>query len=121
MNPHSAHAMLVGQNEQFLGGGDPMGAATLEFPGLAIKVPCTHTEIIGEFTMVTGGQSPNNFVERCEFRVAAMNGKVPRKGIKCTLMLNATAKPMAMQLLDGGLQPGGEIYRYSLADENYRA
>jgi hypothetical protein len=112
--------MLAAQNEVFLGGGDELGMARLIFAGFGgLDIPCTHTEIAGDFRL-DNGLSMTTFVERCEFRVSKMNGAVPTKNVPVTLMVNSTT-PLALKLGSGGLMPGGEIYRFMLVDIDFNA
>ena len=66
------------------------------------------------------GMSATTTVERCEFRVSALGSYVPRKGDFVTLRVNQNAKPFEMMLWHGGLEPGGEVYRFMLVDKNYK-
>jgi hypothetical protein len=100
-----------------LGGGNPTGCATLKIFGLVI--PVTHTEIVEGFE-IFGGKSLTTFVERCEFLASLIGNSIPRKGVLCTLQPNPTATPIEMQLWDGGLQPGGAIYRFRLVSAYYK-
>ena len=119
--PFSVHTALEAQYQQFIGGGNANGLATLMFVHLSnLIVPCTHSEIMADFTLVPGGQSANTMVEHCEFRVSSMNGNIPKKGYKVTFQVNPNLPPLYMMLWHGGLQAGGEIYRFALVDVNYR-
>jgi len=120
MKPFQVHTALMGQYETFLGGGDPKGQATLTIFGIVI--PVTHTEIVTDFE-VMAGLSAKTFVERCEFRVSMVGANAVNvvKGVLCTLIPIPGGPPFAMQLYHGGLQPGAEIFRWMLVDQNYRA
>ena len=121
--PFSAHTLFVTQYEQLIGGGNAYGLATLTFPvavGPPVTVPVSHTEIVTGYELIPGGQSPKTFVERCEFRASLINF-IPTKGLRVTLTVNPTVAPLAMQIWDGGLEPGGEVWRFRLVDANYSA
>jgi hypothetical protein len=124
LTPFSTHTRFVEEYEKFIGGEcDPLGLATLTFTtvvGAPVIVPVTHTEIVTGFELIPGGQSPKTFVERCEFRASLINF-TPTKGLWVTLTVNQKVTPFAMQLWDGGLEEGGEIYRFRLVDQNYSA
>lgn len=118
--PFSVHTNWQAQYEQFIGGGSATGLATLMFPGFSnLIVPCTHTEIVGDYNLIPGGLSTTTMIERCEFKVASMNGCVPKKAYNVTLQVSPTVAPISMMLWHGGLQPGGEIYRFMLVGVNY--
>ena len=74
--PFEAQAMLQGQYEQFIAGTNPGGLATLTFTTFSppLTVPVTHTEVMKNFRMMLGGESPETFVERCEFRACLVKG-----------------------------------------------
>lgn len=97
--------------------------ATLTFTTTVpqMTVPATHTEVAGEVVLVMGGLSPKTMVNCCEVRISTLGNYVPQKGHKCTLLLNPTAVPTRLQIWSVNTLPGGEIYRFILADENYSA
>ena len=117
LKPFQAHSALMMQAQQFIGGGDRMGGARLIIFGK--EIPVTHTEIVADFE-VEAGKSSRTFVERAEFMAADVPNSAPVKGVKCGLKPNPDAAPVRMQLWHGGLQPGGEVYRFMLVDEFYK-
>ena len=122
--PFTAHTNLMVQYEQFLGGGNP-SLAYLTFQTLVtgITVPVTHTEIRNGYSLIPGGRSPELMIERCEFRsvlIPDQQNKYLIKGLECTLKPNPTSHVFKLQLWDGGLVPGGEIYRFMLVSANYK-
>ena len=119
MNPFGVQTDLQEQYETFLGGGNVKGMATLRI--FDLEIPCTHTEIVGDVVMGSGGISPKTFVERCEFRANLVGANKPAKGVYCTLKPNPDADPIELQLFHGGLEPGGLVYRFTLVDKNYLA
>lgn len=125
MNPFDAHTMLQGQYEAFIGGGDVMGLATLEFPTLQnVTVPITHTRADNDFQQLMAGQSPDSIIERVEFRASLIpkgNWQFLRKGLPCIFKITPDADPVAQELGPGGLMAGGQIFRFQLRDKNYRA
>jgi hypothetical protein len=123
LTPFQTHTLGMATLETILGGGSKTGLATLAFSCFqGLIVPVTHTEIVTDFDLKwAGGKSPKTFVERCEMIVTDMKNNVPAKGIFCVLQPNPKAPIFAMKLWHGGLQPGGEIYRFMLVDQNYEA
>ena len=121
-NPFSVHAMLMGQYQAFVGGGQRTGLATITFTTVSGSpvVPITHTEIVTGFELIPGGQSPKTFIERAEIIASDLNF-IPTKGMQVTLKVNGTMTPYAMQIWDGGPEEGGEILRFRLVDSNYSA
>ena len=106
-----------------LAGGDPLQGATLTFPTLAVSltVACVHTELLIDFTMLATGRSSKFLIERCEFLAAsfqAADRRNIRKGLKCVLSIPGDNQ-YHLQLWDGGIQQGGLVYRFTLADEDY--
>ena len=118
MKPFEEHTGNLAAYEQMLGGGDPLGCAVLKI--FNKDIPVTHTEIVTDFELEYG-KSSTTFVERCEFLASDIGAAQPAKGVPCTLKPNPAARAMAMQLWRGGLQPGGEVYRFMLVDANYLA
>jgi len=115
--PFHAHSELMEQYQRFIGSGDRKGMALLRIFGQ--DIPVTHTEIVADFEL-EAGQSARTFVERAEFLAADIGASRPVKGVLCWLKPSPTAKPVPMQLWHGGLQAGGEVYRFMLVDANYR-
>jgi hypothetical protein len=115
----------MAQYETFLGGGDPLGAATLTLDlDPPVTVPVTHTMTENDFDMLLGGQSPKLMIERCEFRaslIPALQWPLLKKGLDCSLVVKSGAVPLPLQLGPGGLVEGGEVYRFRLFDRNYSA
>jgi hypothetical protein len=107
----------MAQYQAFLGGGQRLGAAVLRLGN--VDVPCTHTEIVGDFEL-EAGQKATTFVERCEFLANDVGAFKPVKGAFCSLRPNSSSDPVPLRLWHGGLQPGGLIYRFMLVDRNYR-
>jgi len=117
--PFCVHTSLTAQYEKFLGGGDSLGGATLELFG--VVVPCSHTEIAEDYKLGGGGLSMTTMIEKCEFRAALMpQGVRPRKGQFCVLQVAPNGARFELQLWRGGLEPGGEIYRFELVARNYQ-
>ena len=112
----------MGLYEQFIGGGNPLATLTFTTITPQATVPVTHTKIDGSYIFASG-KSSTTTVERCEFRASlipsAMLCKI-EKGLQCLLVVNPNIPPMAMQLWDGGLVEGGEIFRFMLVDANFR-
>lgn len=123
MLPFSQHTALQEQYENFTGGG--VSLATLTFTTLVpqVTVSVTHTKIDASF-ILSAGRSSDTTIERLEFRAClipvASQCKLI-KGLKCSLVIKPGMKPIGLQLWDGGLLEGGEIYRFMMADENFRA
>ena len=124
LKPFSAHTQLAQQYESFLGGGDPLGLAKLVFTSLTppITVPVTHTMEDNDYEQLQAGRSVTRMYERCEFRVSLIpenQRQYLKKGLPCSLYVNAGAPAKLLQLWAGGMMEGGEIYRFRLADVNY--
>ena len=124
MKPFSVHTALSEQYEAFIGGGNPLGLATLTFTTLVpnIVVPVTHTEFVEDFTLEFG-KSSTSMVERVEFRASFFSPAILpliSKGLKCSLIIAGTIPLKRMQLWHGGLEAGGERFRFMLVSENYR-
>jgi len=121
-SPYSAHTLGVQQVETILGSGNVLGMATVTFQlRPAITVPATHTEIVGNWVL-SGGQSSTTMIERCEFRASffkAAQIALIQKGLLCQLIIAPGMAPMNMQLWDGGLLAGGQIFRFMLVDASY--
>ena len=121
MNPFSQHTALQTQYENLTGGGTSLATLTFTTTSPQRTVPTTHTEVEGEVVLVMGGLSPKTMVRFCEVRISTLGSYVPQKGHRCTLLLNPTANPTKLQIWSNNILPGGEIYRLTLADENYSA
>ena len=125
MNPFSAHAALARQYQNLTGDGTNSLAtlAFVAFPKLK-PIGVTHTEIVTDFELMAG-RSSKTMIERCEFLVADVSMvfglKQPQKGNLVTLKVNPALPQLNLQLWHGGLQPGGEIYRFMLVDANFSA
>lgn len=129
MNAFDEHTANQAAYESDLGGGDPLGFATLTFtssPGAVqsqLIVPVTHTKIDVSY-ILSSGMSPTTTIERCEFRAALVVAAwVPFmfKGTKCSLCMRPGTPPIALQLWDGGLMAGAGMYRFMLVDANFHA
>ena len=123
MNPFQQHAGLMEQYENLTGAGTPL--ATLTFTSLnpQITVPVTHTKIDASF-ILSAGRSYDTTIERCEFRACLIPANQQcyiEKKLACSLVIKPGLPPIMMQLWDGGLVEGAEIYRYMLVVENYKA
>jgi hypothetical protein len=121
LKPFEAQTTLAAQYENFLGGGSATGQAVLVLNNGALTVPCTHTEIAGGIELMPGGFTPKTFVERCEVRVTACGNYVPQQYHKCQLIPKPGMTPVALQLWSVNTMAGGDIYRFALADANYKA
>ncbi len=125
MKPFEQHTALQSQYETFIGGGNPLGLATLQLVTLtgSPPFPVTHTKIENDFDF-GAGYSSKLYVERCEFRASLianfLNGKIPIKGWKCNLIINPTLAPYEMMLWSGGLMEGGGVYRFMLVSANFK-
>ena len=133
LSPFQVQADLAKQAQAFsggqTGGGDRLQAGVITI--LNIDIPCTHSPSSTDFNLVVGGQSPMSYVDQCEFLVSDVPQYVPqtapqkqlvlRKGVKCILRQNPDDPGIRMQLWNGGVMPGGLIYRFTLVDENYKA
>jgi hypothetical protein len=123
-NPYDAHTLGVAQIEKNLGSGNPLGMATLTFAALnGLTVPVTLTEVMGDWLLM-GGQSSTTFVERCEFRssyISVANFPYMKKGLLCSFRVSPTTPLFQMQLWNGGVLQGGELFRFMLVDANYKA
>lgn len=120
MNPFEAHAQAVAQIQTVLGSG-PLrtDGAVLRVQGR--DVPCTHSPVVYDAELMPGGPSPRQMIEQCEFLAADVNGAALKKFTRCQLVVRKGTAPIRLQLWDGGLLPGGMMYRFRLVDENYRA
>ena len=86
-----------------------------------VKVPCTITKILTDFTLVFGGKSSKTVVQICLFRAELVGDRVLTKGDLCRLIPYAGGPEYAMRLWHGGLMPGGALYQFMLVDQNYSA
>lgn len=95
---------------------------TLKWPATVV-VPCVHGPIIKNF-MLMDGRSSETMIGFCDFRAALFEGiaddSVIIKGLHCILRPTPRDLPMGLQLWDGGLLPGGAIYKFRLVDENFK-
>jgi len=120
MNPFQAHAEALIQIQTILGeSAERTSGAVLQFDGM-VGVACSHSPVIGDFDLGAGGKSSMTMVEVCEFLASDVGNKVLTKGDRCRLIVRPGSKPMRMQLWDGGLLPGGYIYRFRLVSENFK-
>ena len=120
--PFSQHTALVGQYEQFIGGGAPLATLLLKLTS-PITVPVTHTKIDGSF-FLTMGRSDTTTIERCEFRsclIPVASWPLIMKGLFCDLTINPDAPVLQLRLWDGGLVEGGEVFRFMLVGLNFHA
>ena len=96
--------------------------AMLTIPGFSTTLPCAHTEIMTDFDLVPGGKSPKTFIEAITFRRELLpDGDVPEKGILCSLDMGNGVPVLELRFWNGGLQPGGFIYKFMAVDANYKA
>lgn len=87
-----------------------------------MTVPCNRTEIMTDFDLVPGGKSPKSFIEAVTFRSELIPaGDIPEKGILFGLDMGDGSPVLRLQFWNGGLQPGGFIYKFMAVDANYRA
>jgi hypothetical protein len=125
MSPFGEHAQNTADYQAMLKGDDNSGGAKLTLSTLPdpITIDCRYDRIQDDF-ILSSGQSPKLFVEQCAFLASDIPvtcTTVIRKGLKGTLKPNPTAKDIPIQLLVGGLEQGGLIYRFMLVDANYSA
>jgi len=119
-NPFAEHAQNFADYQGMLRGEDGSGGAMMTIQGAAI--PCTHSEMVGDFNLVPGGQSPTTFIERLVFLDSDLPANfTPKKGILFSLKMNPSAPAIPMRLWHGGLQQGGLIWRFMAVDANYKA
>ena len=119
-SPYQVQALLAQQTQALLGGGERTGAATLLVRGTG--VPCTHSPVMNDFTLIAGGKSPKTFIEQVEFLAADLPANFrPAKGVNFTLLVNPQATPINLKFWMGGLLPGGLLYRFMAVDMNYSA
>jgi hypothetical protein len=125
-NPFQEHAENVADYQDMLKGDDNSGGAKLTFPTIPNipAIDCTFDRIQDDFNQIAGGQSPRLLIEGCKFLASDIpDADKPsiRKGLKCNLLPNPSAKVVACELWVGGLEQGGLIYRFMLRDTNYGA
>lgn len=84
-------------------------------------IPCTHSQLIYDFELVPGGQSPKLTIAAIQFRADQVAGITLRKDVKFSLKITPTADPIALKLGHGGLLPGGAMYQFMAFDANYGA
>jgi len=120
MNPFQAHAKAISQIQAILGETSERtsGAVLLMFK---TKVPCSHSPVMNDFDLGPGGPSPKLFIEQVEFLASDIGNAKPKKGVKCLLTIRPGTEPLRLQLWEGGLMPGGYLYRFKAVDENYQA
>ncbi len=85
-------------------------------------IPCAHSKLEKNFSLVPGGQSPLNFVGSITFRrelLAAAD--FPKKGVPVELQADETADWLPLKLWEGGLLTGRDIYEFMAVDPNYNA
>lgn len=119
--PFQVHTQLVEQYEKFIGGGAADGLATLTLVNGKLTVPCTHSEVAGDLTLVAGGFSPRTMIAECDVRASVLGSYVPQKGHRCTLRVNPAQSPLALQIWSVNQQSGGEILRFTLVDASHKA
>ena len=95
--------------------------AELTIDGFGVTIPCTHSRIVTDFELIPGGQSPKTMIETlCIRRDQLPAGKVPTKGLKCTLDMGNGVPTLALQFWSGGLRTDGFTYEFMVVDANYR-
>ena len=118
-NPFQEHADNMSAYQEMLKGDDGSGGAMLTVIGA--QVPCTNSQVVTDFQLIPGGQSPTTFIESVEFLASALPANfTPKKGINFSLKVNPKAPPIALKFWHGGLLAGGLIYRFMAVDVNYK-
>jgi hypothetical protein len=91
---------------------------------LADPIPCTHTQVMGDFEFGPAGKSGTVAVETLIFRADQIGKNLPEKGTLCSLRLpnmpEDGSQDIALQLWSGGLLPDGLSYHFMAVDENYK-
>lgn len=120
LTPFQTHTLGMTQLQVIYGGGDRLGLATLDF-GFSPFVPCAHTQLIKDFELVPGGKSVTSFIERCEFKSSDVGSFPVGKDVRVAITLKPGMQPYKMRIWSGGLMEGGEIYRFMLVAEDWKA
>ena len=85
------------------------------------RVPCCHTHQKIDYLQIGAGIQAVSTIESITFRADRCSGNIPAKGTPFILYLASGARPLALQLWDGGLLPDGLIYQFVAVDANFKA